>query len=91
MSHKTGELHPDYDECGWFGCDNIWVRVEGPSLEGCGGDSGGPFFNYRTAYGVLSGTDSAGSSDCTASGTAYVTFTAMDDVLDELNVTLATS
>lgn len=83
---------PNYQpECGWWGCSNIWVRVEGPSLEGCKGDSGGPFYNWRTAYGVLSGTDSAGNTTCTASGTSHVTFTAMDHVLVRLGVEFATT
>ncbi|MBC8195212.1 MAG: trypsin-like serine protease [Acidimicrobiia bacterium] len=58
-------------------------------MESCGGDSGGPWFNNRTAYGVHSGSDNG--SDCSASGTDYATFTAMDDVLRDLDLTFATN
>ena len=82
---------PGYGVCGWWlGCDNRWVKVVGSNLEACAGDSGGPWYSNRTAYGVNSGTDSGGISDCTASGTAYAIFTAMDDVLGSLGLTFAT-
>jgi len=81
---------PYYSVCGWWlGCDNRWVKVESSTLESCGGDSGGPWFNNRTAYGVHSGSDNG--SDCSASGTDYATFTAMDDVLRDLDLTFATN
>lgn len=83
---------PSYDACGWWlGCDNRWVKVEGPTLKACGGDSGGPWFQLRTAYGIMSGTNKGGGSDYTAAGTEYATFTAMDDILRDLNLELATS
>ena len=78
---------PGYDVCGWWlGCDNRWVKVEGSTLKSCGGDSGGPWFQDRIAYGVHSGSS---GSDCTAAGTDYATFTAMDDVLRDLDLDLA--
>ena len=81
---------PSYPACGWWlGCDNRWVKVEGPTLKSCSGDSGGPWFLVFTAYGVHSGSDN--SSDCTAAGTDFATFTAMDDVLRDLDLTYATS
>ncbi len=80
---------PNYDICGSDGCDHMWVRVEGASLKSCGGDSGGPWFLVRTAYGIHSGSNKG--SDCTAEGTDYATFTAMDDILRDLNLELATS
>ena len=81
---------PSYDVCGWWlGCDNRWVKVEGSRLKACGGDSGGPWFKGRTAYGVHSGSDQGG--DCTAEGTDFAVFTAMDDVLRDLDLELATT
>lgn len=81
---------PSYAACGWWlGCDNRWVKVEGPTLKACGGDSGGPWFQDRTAYGIHSGSNKGG--DCTAAGTQYATFTAMDDILRDLELDLATS
>ena len=81
---------PSYDVCGWWlGCDNRWVKVESSTLKSCGGDSGGPWFQGRTAYGVHSGSDNA--SDCTAGGTEFAIFTAMDDVLRDLDLELATT
>lgn len=83
---------PSYDVCGWWlGCDNRWVKVEGSTLKACYGDSGGPWFQGRTAYGVQSGADIDGASDCTAAGTEYAIFTAMDDVLRDLDLELATT
>ena len=83
---------PSYDVCGWWlGCDNRWVKVEGSTLKACYGDSGGPWFQDRTAYGVQSGADKDGASDCTAAGTEYAIFTAMDDVLRDLDLELATT
>ena len=83
---------PSYDVCGWWlGCDNRWVKVEGPTLKSCGGDSGGPWFNGRIAYGIQSGTDTGGKNDCTAAGTEFATFTAMNDVLRDLDLELATT
>ncbi len=80
---------PNYDICGSDGCEHMWIRVEGASLKSCGGDSGGPWFQVRTAYGIHSGSNQGG--DCTAEGTDYATFTAMDDILESLDLELATS
>lgn len=83
---------PDYQpECGWWGCHNIWVKVEGPSLEACNQDSGGPWFQYRTAYGVHSGSDTPGGGNCSAAGTQHAVFMAMDTVLVRLDVDFVTT
>ncbi|MDE0066692.1 MAG: hypothetical protein OXN44_07450, partial [Acidimicrobiaceae bacterium] len=82
---------PRYNECTNKDCDDIWVKIEGPTLKACGGDSGGPWFQDRTAYGIMNGTDKGGKSDCTAAGTEYATFMTMDDVLRELDLELATT
>ena len=79
---------PRYERCSWD-CDDIWVKVEGPTLKSCSGDSGGPWFLGRIAYGVHSGSDNA--SDCTTSGTDFATFTAIDNVLWHLGLELATT
>jgi len=68
---------PRYSVCNWLvGCNNIWIRVEGPSLKACGGDSGGPWFNWRTAYGIHSGSDNG--ANCSTSGTNHASFMAID-------------
>ena len=36
-------------------CISVFVLVEGPSLYACSGDSGGPWFNLGTAYGIHKG------------------------------------
>ena len=82
---------PGYDACSDKDCDDIWVKVEGETLKACRGDSGGPWFQDRTAYGIYSGQDTSGSDDCTAAGTSFAVFTAMDDVLRELDLELATT
>ena len=80
---------PNYAICGSDGCDHIWVRVAGPTLKSCGYDSGGPWFQDRTAYGIHSGSSRSGG--CLVPGNGYATFTAMDDILSELNLELATT
>ena len=82
---------PNYGICGSDGCDHRWVKVEGETLKACSGDSGGPWFQDRTAYGIMSGTENGGENDCTPEGTDYATFTAMDDILRELDLELATT
>ena len=48
-------------------CSPVWILVKGPNLECYPGDSGGPFFNWQTAYGFYKGQSSSGTSasDCT--------------------------
>ncbi len=79
---------PNYDVCDDV-CDDIWVKVEGETLRACGGDSGGPWFQDRTAYGIHSGSDKGG--DCTAEGTKRAFFNAIDDILSDLDLELATT
>ncbi|MYH87538.1 MAG: hypothetical protein F4125_02760 [Acidimicrobiaceae bacterium] len=83
---------PRYDACSNKDCDNIWVKVEGETLESCDGDSGGPWFQDRTAYGIHSGADRSNKSgNCLVPGTGYATFTAIDDILGDMNLELATT
>ncbi|MEE9414596.1 MAG: hypothetical protein V3V01_04870, partial [Acidimicrobiales bacterium] len=45
------------------GCDDVWIKVEGANLECIPGDSGGPWFRGKKAYGIYKGqgTNSAGN------------------------------
>lgn len=69
----------------------VAIDRDQPPARTDGGDSGGPWFQDRTAYGIMSGTDSPGSNDCTAEGTDFAMFTAMDDILGDLDLELATT
>jgi hypothetical protein len=43
-------------------CSAVWIKVGGSSLECYGGDSGGPWFNAGTAYGIYKGQASSGTT-----------------------------
>lgn len=65
--------------CGGVTCSALFIRVEGPDLRCYGGDSGGPFFNGQTAFGihksvVASGT---GTGQCT-----YAVYMSTDYISD---------
>lgn len=47
-------------------CSSVWIKVSGSSLECYPGDSGGPWFNAYTAYGIYKGQSSTGTTaaDC---------------------------
>ncbi|WP_419907521.1 trypsin-like serine protease [Candidatus Poriferisodalis sp.] len=63
-------------------CSNVFVRVHGPDLQACVGDSGGPWFSSSKAYGIQkSGTS---PRDCSRKG-VYATFSAIDEVEDFLD------
>ncbi len=66
-------------------CHNVFVRVHGPNLQGCNGDSGGPWFISSKAYGIHKSSNS--ENDCTRRG-VYATFSALDEVEDFLGVTV---
>ena len=70
-------------------CSSVFVRVEGPSLYSCKGDSGGPWFNQGTAYGIHMGDihlkDTPKSNRCYVSAVAAY-FSAIDEVKAFLNV-----
>ena len=69
------------------GCDNTFVRVNGPNLRGCGGDSGGPFYRGGIAYGIHMGGNNKG--DC-VSGNKYLYFSAIRRVERRLGVDVLT-
>lgn len=68
-------------------CDPVFVRVEGPSLNGCRGDSGGPWYRGGTAYGIHK--SSTGDEDCRRDGvTAY--FSAIREAEDYTGTDIVT-
>lgn len=69
-------------------CHNVFVRVHGPNLQSCNGDSGGPWFMSSKAYGVHMSSNS--DNDCTLRG-VYATFSAIDEVEDFLGVEVMVS
>lgn len=54
---------PTYDGACPGTCDAVWPKVEGASLKCGGGDSGGPWFNSTSAYGIHKGSSRSGD-DC---------------------------
>ncbi len=70
-------------------CDPVFVRVYGPSLRQCGGDSGGPWYGGRgVAYGIHKGGSNRG--DCTTEG-KYAFFSAVREVENFLGVQVLTA
>lgn len=63
-------------------CSNVFVRVHGPDLQGCIGDSGGPWFMSSKAYGIQMAATSP--DDCPRKG-KYATFSAIDEVEEFLD------
>ena len=68
-------------------CNNTFVRVTGPNLRACEGDSGGPWYHGSAAYGIQGGSD--GGSDC-VSGNRFAYFSAIRDVENRLEVNILT-
>ena len=70
-------------------CSSVFVNVEGPSLYSCAGDSGGPWFNLGTAYGIHMGDihliSTPKSNRCYVSAVAAF-FSAIDEVKSFLNI-----
>lgn len=75
---------PSSGNCGPSPCNAVFVRVEGPALAACRGDSGGPWWRYRTAYGIHKGGNNA--DECDSQGTDYAIFSAVHEVEDFLDV-----
>ncbi len=69
------------------GCEHVFVRVHGTNLRGCEGDSGGPFYSNRIAYGILAGGIHV--KDC-KSGNKWITFSAIREVEAFLGVQVLT-
>lgn len=63
-------------------CHNVFVRVHGPDLQACRGDSGGPWYSGNKAYGIHKASNSG--NDCTLEG-VYAAFSAIDEVEEFLD------
>ncbi len=70
-------------------CSSVFVKVEGPSLYACRGDSGGPWFNLGTAYGIHKGgthlNKTPDNERCDVPVVASY-FSAIDEVKSLLNI-----
>ena len=78
---------PQYSTCGPSGnCLPIYVKVEGPSLVGCGGDSGGPWHQGRKAYGTHSGSETVAFWQCSEANTIYSWFYPVSETESRLSV-----
>lgn len=71
--------------CGSATCNAVFVRVEGPALKACKGDSGGPWWRYRTAYGIHKGGNDVNDT-CTTADDRFAYFSAVHEVEDYLDV-----
>ena len=70
-------------------CEPVFVKVQGPNLKACKGDSGSPVYNADgIAYGIKKG--SSGGSNCGYKG-VYMSFSAIDEVEDFLGVRVWTA
>ena len=71
--------------CGIEDCNAVFVRVEGAALKACKGDSGGPWWRYRTAYGIHKGSNDVNNT-CVTDPDRFAYFSAVREVEDYLNV-----
>ena len=69
-------------------CNHVFVKVEGPSLRSCRGDSGGSWYRYGIAYGIHMGSNS--QNNCHASN-IFAFFSAIMEVEDFLSVEVLTT
>ncbi len=70
-------------------CKPVFVRVEGTSLKGCVGDSGGPFYDADgIAYGILKGTTKG--LECNYKGKKSAVFSVVEEIEDLLDVKVLT-
>lgn len=54
---------PTYaNACGTVACASTYIRVSGPNLACSGGDSGGPWFNGQTAFGIMKSASFSGAA-----------------------------
>ena len=70
--------------CGSDTCNAVFVRVDGPALKACDGDSGGPWWRYRTAYGIHKGGNDTGET-CQTDENRYAIFSAVIQVENYLD------
>lgn len=76
--------------CPWWNpwiCDDVFVKASSDQIQSCTGDSGGPTFRVRKAYGTHVASDDGNCNN----NQDYMVFMAIDAVEDALNVTLLTS
>ncbi len=70
-------------------CEPVFVKVEGRSLKGCTGDSGGPFYDADgIAYGINKGATKA--LECNYKGKKRAVFSAIEEIEDFLDVRVLT-
>ena len=68
-------------------CQDVFVRVHGPYLRSCKGDSGGPVYRGGTAYGIHAAGN--GGTNCTLTGRTTI-FSAIREVESFLGVEVLT-
>ncbi|MYB08789.1 MAG: hypothetical protein F4Y28_02260 [Acidimicrobiia bacterium] len=68
-------------------CQDVFVRVHGPYLRSCDGDSGGPVYRGGTAYGIHAAGN--GGTNCTQTGRTTI-FSAIREVESFLGVEVLT-
>ena len=68
-------------------CEPVFVRVTGPTLNSCKGDSGGPWYQGGTAYGIHRGSN--GDTNCHRDG-VYAHFSAIREAEDYMGVDILT-
>lgn len=69
-------------------CNHVFVKVEGPSLRSCRGDSGGSWYRYGIAYGIHMGSNSGNTCDAS---NIFAFFSAIIEVENFLNVEVLTT
>lgn len=70
-------------------CYNVFVKVSGSSLESCGGDSGGPWYRSKVAYGIHMG-HSPSKNNCDDPSVSFAFFSAIKEVESFLGVEILT-
>ena len=81
------DYKPEYaGACGTQTCNDVFVTVKGPDLACSGGDSGGPWFAWNTAWGINKG----GSSTGTNPGDCSLSIYSSTDWLSSIGATLKT-
>jgi len=82
---QSTTYQPTYtNACNGFTCSSTWITVTGPNLACYPGDSGGPWFNGQTAFGILKGTSQTG----TAQGQCNFAIYMSTDYISGLGVSL---
>ncbi len=80
----------DLEEDDSLQCDDVFVRVEGRTLRGCRGDSGGPWFQGARALGIHSGGNDPDNCGDHADGKKWLYFSAIHEVEDYLELSILT-